>query len=155
MTHDSCAQIESTGSALPMAHAATIPAFDAALPDDVLVAGGLRKVNAFIRAEPSANAVRIRRARKKAEENGNAQINVLAPVCAHQTIKELAKALQAGRSAQSVFEGLLTATVTVSNPEAVVIVSTKPEVAAFERFAKRLASLTGWRRFVARLVGLI
>ena len=112
-------------------------------------------LSAFMRTEPSANATRVKRARKKAAENGNAQINVLAPVCAHQTIKELAKALQAGGSTQSVFEGLLTAAVRVNNPDAVVIVSTRPEVATLERFAKRLAGLTGLRRLIARLIGLI
>ena len=142
-------------AAVSLADCAQSPNDNLELPDDVLAAAGLRKVNAFIRTEQSANAARVKRARQKAAESGAAQFNVLAPIAFHKTIKDLSKSLQSGEAAQAVFENLLTIEAKAINPDAVVIVSTREAVTTAERIARKLACLGGLRRLIARLLGLI
>jgi hypothetical protein len=135
--------------------ATTAQTGESVLQDDVLAAGGLRKVSAYIRTEPSANAVRVKRSRQNSATNGAAQVNVLAPVGGHAIIKGLAKALQSGKTAQTAFEELLTAEVTAVNPDAAVIVSTRVELDNMARLSAKLACLQGLRRLIARWLGLI
>ena len=125
------------------------------LTDDELTAGGLRKISAFVHAERSPNAERVKRARKKLTDSGVAQVNVLAPAEAHNTIKAVAKALQTTKSVQRVFEDLLTSEVRATNPDSIIIITTKRDSAALQGLAHRLSHLSGFRRFIARLIGLI
>lgn len=69
---------------------------DSRLTDAALQAGGMTKVQAYVRAEPNADALRTRRHRESRAEAGLRQVNVVAPVEAHAAIKAIAEHLRAG-----------------------------------------------------------
>ncbi|MFO1291749.1 MAG: hypothetical protein U1F07_01585 [Rubrivivax sp.] len=143
----------------------------AALSDDALAASGLVKVAAYIRTKSSANATRVRKSRQKAADAGVRQLNVVVPLAAHAAMKAIAKDLQQGASLADV----LTAAIAAAAPKPTAVPATattqpeplthaKPAVAApappplprpFELEAAGLSRLKGWRRLLARLLGLL
>jgi hypothetical protein len=124
--------------------------------DDALAAVGLLKVQAFVRSEAaSANSTRLKRARKKAADAGRAQVNVVAPVAAHAIIKEMAREMQGGMSARGSLERLLSAEVRGTDPGAVVKIMPAQAAARLENLSARLRRLTGWRRWLAKMIGLL
>jgi len=125
------------------------------LTDDALSEAGLVKISAFIRNEQSANAKRVQKARKKAATSGMRQVNVVAPPAAHETIKALASQLQAGCNTRVALERLLYAEVRKSAPDAVVRVVSTQELEVERRATRHLAGFRGWRRVMAKLLGLI
>lgn len=132
------------------------PIADAAnLPDDVLAAGGLVKIDAYMRTQTSPNAKRVKRAREKAGDNGMRQVNVVAPLTAHGAIKGLAKELSGGSSYRVALERLLLAEVKTVESNAVVRIVNDGKVTALENLESRLNRFTGWRRFLAKLLRLL
>ena len=131
-------------------------AFDAnTLSDDFLASSGLRKVSAFVRAPKSANALRVKKAREKTREGGSGQVNVTAPVAVHTAIKSIAKELQTGKTICEVLEGALKAELKTSNPRASVQVISGLDAELHAQLAARLVRLEGWRRWLAKLIGLL
>lgn len=120
--------------------------------DAVIAAAGLRKVTAYVRESESANAIRVRRAREKIAAVGITQINVRAPKELQQTVKDLASALSDTGNARQALETLLTAEVNASTPGSALLVASQRQIEAYQVFVQRL---TGWRLFLARLLGLI
>lgn len=125
------------------------------LSDDFLASSGLRKVSAFVRAPKSANALRVKKAREKTREGGSGQVNVTAPVAVHTAIKSIAKELQNGKTICKVLEGALQAELKTVNPQASVQVISGPDAELHEQIAGRLVRLEGWRRWLAKLIGLL
>lgn len=125
------------------------------LPDDALAAAGLKKVTAFVRVDPKGQAERAKKIREKRALGGVAQLNVLAPVSCHQTIKSVAKAFQSSGDVQPVLEQLLTSELRAKNPDALVVVTTSARQKVLENLERRLSRLTGFRKFIARLLGML
>ena len=125
------------------------------LSDDALASGGLRKVAAFVRTAPSANAKRVKKAREKAVESGKRQINVMVPATAHGAIRGLAKELNEGVNYRNALERLLLAESKSGDPLSVVRVVNAQEVSALENLARRVNNFSGWRRLLARFLGLL
>lgn len=126
-----------------------------ALSDDFLASSGLRKVSAFVRAPTSANAMRVKKAREKARDSGSGQINVMAPVAVHTAIKSMAKELQNGKTICEVLEGALQAELKTANPRASAQVISGLDAELHAQLAARLVRLEGWRRWLAKLIGLL
>jgi len=76
------------------------------LTDEQLAAGGLVKVNAFMRSKASANALRVQKHREKKEAEGVKQINVQANEEARQAIKAIADRTKAGEALSDVLATL-------------------------------------------------
>lgn len=125
------------------------------LPDDALAAVGLKKVTAFVRVDPKGQAERSKKIREKRALGGVAQLNVLAPVRCHQTIKSVAKAFQSSGDVRPVLEQLLTSELRAKNPDALVVVTTFARQKVLENLECRLSRLTGFRKFIARLLGML
>ena len=128
-----------------------------ALTDDLLKASGLVRVAAYVRSEKTGtgNAKRVSKAREKAKAMGVAQVNVLAPISAHQIIKTIATALQGTATPRQALEDALLAEISAQTPGCALLVRPAPEIAAIEQLSRRLEKLTGFRLFIARLLGLI
>lgn len=125
------------------------------LSDSTLAANGLVKVSAFVRSPASANAARLRRAKRKANENGAGQVNVVAPIAAHRAIKAIARALQEGRSVKEVLESRLVEETKAIDPTTVVRVVSENDAKLFDNLLQKISGLRGWRRFLARLIGIL
>lgn len=129
------------------------PGAGAGLTNDALKAAGLAKVYAFVRAEASANALRVRKAREKAADEGSRQVNVVVPIAAHRAIKAMAKELQEGASVTEALTALLTAEVAATHPRVVVRVMSAERAGEVDALAARVAALQGWRLRLARWIG--
>ncbi len=125
------------------------------LPDDALAAVGLKKVTAFVRVDPKGQSERAKKIREKRALGGVAQLNVLAPVSSHQTIKSVAKAFQSTGDVEPVLEQLLTNELRAKNPDALVVVTTFTRQKVLENLERRLSRLTGFRKFIAKLLGML
>lgn len=125
------------------------------LSDDALTAAGLRRVSAFIRTEKSANAKRIIKSRDAAAQSGMRQVNVRAPSEQHDVLKSFAKELQAVQGARVALENLLSAEVRKTDPSAVVQITNQKALEAEARAIRRLNTIKGWRRLLAKLLGLL
>lgn len=123
---------------------------DAPLSEEALASGGLVKVNAYVRTRSSANALRVKKSRQRAASDGLRQLNVVVPVEAHAAIKAFAKGLQRGNSVADAAKSLL-----ADEPNAILHSKDAQQAAVLERLAVQLAQMSGWRRWIARLVGLI
>lgn len=134
---------------------------DAALTDEQLAAGGMVKVNAFMRSKASANALRVQKHREKKEAEGVKQINVQASEEARQAIKAIADRTKAGEPLGNVLATLAG----TPAPTAEAAAETKtpdpkaerltPEEKRLVGIGQRVQSLTGWRKTLARVIGLI
>lgn len=135
------------------------------LSDDALSAGGLVRVNAFMRTKSSANAARVKKSRAKATENGVGQLNVVVPLAAHAALKAIAKDLQDGAELWEVLKAALAVEAQVLKPigppdsarhsEQQALPLPHSRAQALELAVARLARLWGWRRLLARLFGLL
>lgn len=131
------------------------------LTDEQLAAGGLVKVNAFMRSKASANALRVQKHREKKEAEGVKQINVQANEEARQAIKAIAERTKAGEQLSNVLASLAGNPAEI--PEAAPQTKTPdPKAERLTQEEKRLVligqrvqGLTGWRKALARVIGLI
>lgn len=135
---------------------------DKVLTDEQLAAGGLVKVNAFMRSKASANALRVKRHRDRKEAEGVKQINVQATEEAREVIKEIAKRTATGEELESVLAQIVSEagiTLPTATPEAPQAPQPKPERLTAEEkrlvaIGHQVETLTGWRRALARIIGL-
>jgi len=125
------------------------------LSDDFLNEAGLVKVSAFIRNGQSANARRVRKAREKANSSGVNQLNVLLPATAHGQFKALACEVRAGSDMQTALTQALSTEVKKADAGATVRIASAHILANEQRAIQKLLSLSGWRRLVARFLGLL
>ena len=65
-----------------------------ALTDAALAQAGMKKVTAFVRAQPSPGAKRKQSSRERLEERGLKQLNLQLPHETHAVFKDLAQELQ-------------------------------------------------------------
>jgi hypothetical protein len=77
-----------------------------ALTDEQLREMGLKPVRSFIRTDASKAALRTAKHRAKLEEEGRAQLNVVAPLEAHELVKELTRRITAGEDPRAVLSDL-------------------------------------------------
>jgi len=127
------------------------------LTDEQLAAGGLVKVNAFMRSKASANALRVKKHREKKETEGIKQINVQANEEARQAIKAIADRTKAGEPISDVL-ATLAGTTPTANPKAETP-EPKPERITTEemelvQIGQQVKKLTGWRKAIARMIGI-
>ena len=99
--------------------------------------------------------MRVKRAREKALNGGSGQINVMAPVDVHLAIKSIAKELQNGKNICEVLESALQLELKATNPSASVQVISGLDAQLHSRLAERLVRLEGWRKWLAKLIGLL
>lgn len=125
------------------------------MSDDALSAAGLKRINAYVRQEESANAARVRRAREKAATAGVQQLNVFAPAAAREVIKKVAADLRDGCDLRFALEQALSAEAQKTDPLAVVRVAPAYVLRNEEKLVQRLRSLRGWQRVLAKLLRLI
>ena len=125
------------------------------LSDAELMDSGFIRIQAFVRSEKSRSAERTRKAREKAAQSGISQVNVMAPTAAHPVFKSLASELQKGGTPADALRATLIANDKGAPPDSVVMVVSMQRAGALEQLASKLYRLTGWRRFIAKLVGLI
>lgn len=114
-----------------------------ALTDEQLKDGGLVPVNAFMRTRASKNALRVRKCKKNAEAEGVKQINVQAPVETHAVIKQIADRAKNGEPVQSVINSLVT------------VVQQPQEQERLIEIGKKVDALRGYRRVIAKLLGIL
>ena len=125
------------------------------------MAGGLVKVNAFMRSKASANALRVQKHREKKEAEGVKQINVQATEEARQAIKAIAERTKAGEELSNVLASL--AGTPAAIPETAPQTKTPdpkaerltPDEKRLVGIGQRVQALTGWRKALARVIGLI
>ena len=108
------------------------------LTDEALASVGLQKVTAFVRAESSGNAKRKQRSREKSEQQGVKQLNIQLPMQMHQVIKDIAQELQQTDDVTSALQNVLAKFVL-------------PAVT----FTHKREPQQGWRRWLAKLLGLV
>lgn len=128
---------------------------NAALSDEALATSGLVRVSAYVRTRSSANALRIKKARQRAAADGLRQLNVVVPIEAHAAIRAFVKDLQAGSGVVDAAKALLVGESAAGTPDVVVQLVDVKRAAVLERLAAQLAGLSGWRRWFARLAGLV
>lgn len=133
---------------------------DAVLTDEQLAAGGLVKVNAFMRSKASANALRVQKHREKKEAEGVKQINVQASEEARQAIKAIADRTKAGETLPEVLASLAgtlpsipqpTARTETPDPKGERLTMEEKQLVQIGHQVKRLS---GWRKALARVIGL-
>lgn len=107
------------------------------LSDDALGAAGMVKVAAFVRSDPTAQAKRTKKHRKKSAEAGLRQVNVVAPESAHPAIKAIAEQLRTGCDVRTALENVLASGVGSTD---------KPF-----RLMHPRRKVAGWRRLLTRL----
>jgi len=133
---------------------------DKVLTDDALAAGGLVKVNAFMRTKSSAGALRVQKHRDKKEADGIKQINVEANEEARQAIKAIADRTKAGETLSDVLATLAsTAQATPTETLKTETPEPKPERMTIEemelvQIGQQVKRLTGWRKKIARAIGI-
>lgn len=118
------------------------------LTDEQLKEGGLVSVNAFMRTKASKNALRVRKSKEKAEAGGVKQINVQAPVETHAVIKQIADRAKSGEPVQSVINSLAVPVTVVQQPQ-------EQEQERLIEIGKKIDALQGYRRVIARLLGIL
>lgn len=114
---------------------------DKVLTDDALAAGGLVKVNAFMRTKSSAGALRVQKHRDKKEAEGVKQINVQASEEARQAIKTIAARTGEGEKLENVLAELVGDRLTTEEKQTIAI-------------GQQVKALTGWRKKVAQAIGI-
>jgi len=114
---------------------------DKVLTDDALAAGGLVKVNAFMRTKSSAGALRVQKHRDKKEAEGIKQINVQASEEARQAIKTIAARTGKGEKLENVLAELVGDRLTNEEKQTIAI-------------GQQVKALTGWRKKIARAIGI-
>lgn len=126
---------------------------ESVLTDEQLAAGGLVKVNAFMRSKTSANALRVKKHREKKETEGIKQINVQANEEARQAIKAIADKTKAGEPLSDVL-ATLAGTTPTANPKAETPEPITAEEKELVQIGKQVKQLTGWRKAIARMIGI-
>lgn len=130
------------------------------LTDEQLTAGGLVKVNAFMRSKASANALRVQKHREKKEAEGVKQINVQASEEARQAIKAIADRTKSGETLPEVLASLagtlpsipqLAKKTETPDPKAERLTIEEKQLV---QIGHQVRSLTGWRKALARIIGL-
>lgn len=117
----------------------------AVLTDEQLRDGGLAKVDAFVRTKASKNALRQQRHKEKQEAAGIKQLNVMMPETAHDTIKQLVARVKEGATVDEALKSM-------GRPAA----ESQPDLST-ERLVgigRKVESLTGWKRALAKLLGI-
>ena len=112
-------------------------AVEAVLTDDQLSAGGLVKVETYIRTKSSAAATRKAAQREREAAAGVRQLNLKCSEEHAVVLKDLAAALAAG------------------DPIEQVVFDRDPALQYAVVMLHQLQSLTGWRKWLARLLGLV
>lgn len=119
------------------------------LSDDALSAAGMLKVAAFVRSDPTAQAKRTKKHRKKSAEAGLRQVNVVAPESAHPAIKAIAEQLRAGCDVRTALEHVLASGVG-STDKPFRLVPPRRKVAGWRRLRIRLMGFGDFVRAIAR-----
>jgi len=120
----------------------------AVLTDDQLQAGGLRPVKAFVRTRVSRNAMRVKKHREKAAQEGLEQVNVVAPPDAREVVKLIAKRTAAGEPLEAVLLDLTKSPAPVRKVDTPALASTDAALIS----AAHRPGLRGW--LIRRLAGL-
>jgi len=121
-------------------------AADAILTDQQLERGGLVKVEAFMRTRTSAAAARKAKQREKQATEGLRTITLVAPIAANEPLRQIAKACSEGKSVEEAIKSVTShGQVTTENKE----------TARLAEIGKKVEALTGWKRRIARLIGIL
>ena len=124
---------------------------DQVLTDDDLAKGGLVKAEAWMRTKSSKGALRVKKHREAKEAEGMKQLNIVIPEAAREQFKTWAKAAEEGQPYGP--------EQTVKTIEVVKTVEVVKEVQRTDPKAdallKKVRSLTGWKKALARLLGLL
>ena len=123
---------------------------DAILTDDQLERGGLVKVEAFMRTRTSAAAARKAKQRDRDESDGLRQINIKTTEEAGQALKSIAAEI--GRGATLV-DAVIKAVPTVTSH--VLVTPTNPETERLAEIGRKVEALTGWKRSILKLLGVL
>lgn len=125
------------------------------LTDDELAAHGMVKIHAYARAGTAKtdSAQRAKRAREKSQASGARQLNIIAPVVAHEVLRSIAKDLQQGADLSEVLKKELLNELRTVNSDATVEISTKERPQGSKTMGlKRL--LARWKDWFSHRFGL-
>lgn len=128
---------------------------EAILTDEQLERGGLVKVEAFMRTRTSAAAARKARQREREESEGLRQINIKADEETGAALKSIAAEI--GRGA-TLLDAIVKAVPSVTSPALVtppMEIKADPETERLTMIGRKVDALTGWRRLVAKLFGVL
>lgn len=120
------------------------------LTDEQLQAGGLTKINAYVRSTPSKNAVRLKKQKDKAAENGIKQLNIQVPISMHETMKQIANHAQTDEKLKEILVWF------VEHPmlPGFLASSTKRELILAVKNGREVGSMSGWKRLVGKALGM-
>lgn len=122
---------------------------DQVLSDEQLERGGLVRVEAFMRTKTSAAAARKAKQRETQEAAGIKQANIVAPAAVVETLKHIAKACATG---DTIEKAILANVPTVTSH---VLVTPDPELATLAEIGRKVKALTGWKRMIAKTIGIV
>lgn len=111
---------------------------DEALTDEESKTGGLVLTDAWVRTKSSKAALRVQKHRDKQSSNGCRQLNVVIPDTERDKFKEWARLASEGKPYGPASQISETSFSPQNDPQ-----------------LETLRSLKGWRRVVARLIGLL
>lgn len=119
---------------------------DQVLSDEALHAGGLRPVSSWVRTSASKSALRAKKHREKMDKKGLKQLNIAAPVSAHEALKKINAALLDGRTIEDAMAELVPPSIEIK--EKIVVVEKKMPT---EQVAiLKILAAGGWRASVIR-----
>jgi hypothetical protein len=123
------------------------------LSDDELAEHGLVNIQAFVRATslPTSSATRAKRMRDVAASAGAKQLNVVVPLQAHTTMRDIAKSLQAGSLLTDVLRVALTGELRKTDPSAMVQVITNSETIKGKSENKKVSYFGALKSWLFRL----
>ena len=116
---------------------------ESVLSDEQLGAGGLVRTDAWVRTKSSKGALRVQKHRETKAATGCRQLNVVIPDSEREKFKEWARLASEGKPYGP-------APVQVPAPPMPPPVEPAPDP-----LLAKLRGLTGWRRWLARLLGLL
>jgi hypothetical protein len=122
----------------------------AILTDDQLERGGLVKVEAFMRTRTSAAAARKAKQREREESVGLKQVNIKTTDDAGQALKSIAAEIGKGLKIE---DAIIKAVPSVTSHVLVTPLSIETETLA--AIGRAVLSLTGWKRIVAKAIGIL
>lgn len=136
---------------------------EAILTDDQLERGGLVKVEAFMRTRTSAAAARKAKQRERDELAGLRQVNIKTTEETGAALKSIAAEISKG---STLVDAIIKTVPTVTSHDLVTpepkIIEKIIEVEKIDpikehlaAIGKKVALLTGWRRIVAKAIGII
>ena len=127
---------------------------DAILTDDALERGGLVKVEAFMRTKTSAAAARKAQQRAREESIGLKQINIKTTEETGQALKSIANEIGKGLK---LVEAIIKVVPSVTSHDLVTPGFKIEDIETFRlaEIGRKIESMTGWRRLVAKAIGIL